>query len=101
VRLYERALTQAEIQSLMVGPPPVTSPRIVAVELNGSNLIFNGTNGVPGTLYYVLTSTNLALPISSWMRAATNQFGPDGSFAFTNAVILGAPQEFYLLQLAP
>ncbi|TAK98316.1 MAG: hypothetical protein EPO07_12195 [Verrucomicrobia bacterium] len=96
VRIYSRALTQAEIQALAAGPPP---PRIAIVGVIGANLVFNGTNGVAGGSYYVLTSTNVALPWANWTRVATNQFAADGSFVCTNGISPVAPQRFYLLQL--
>jgi hypothetical protein len=47
----------------------------------------------------VLTSTNLALPLSNWTRLFTNEFDGDGNFNFTNVPDTNAPQVFYLLQL--
>jgi hypothetical protein len=47
----------------------------------------------------VLTSTNVALPLANWTRAATNIFGPGGTFVFTNAVNPVAAQSFFVLQL--
>src|SRR6185369_12906953 len=78
VRLYERVLTQAEIQSVMVGPPK-TAPRFAGYGLSGSNLILSGTNGMAGQPYYVLTSTNLALPPGQWIPVATNFFDGNGN----------------------
>jgi hypothetical protein len=101
VRIYERVLLQAEIQSIMVGPPPMTQPRIAGVTMNGPDLVLSGTNGVPGGTYYVLTSTNVARPLLNWTRVATNAFAGDGGFSFTNPAAANAPQQFYLLQLAP
>lgn len=101
VRIYERVLSQAEIQSVMVGPPPPTPPHITSFTANESGLVFNGTNGVPGTLYFVLSSTNVAAPVASWARIATNQFDSAGSFTFTNTVSANESQQFYILQLAP
>jgi hypothetical protein len=34
-----------------------------------------------------------------WTCLATNRFGPDGAFNFTNAVNPALPQTFYRLQL--
>jgi hypothetical protein len=98
IRIYQRALTQAEIQSVMAGSP-AKPPRIDGFTLNGTNLVISGTNGTPGGWYYVLASTNLALPLSNWTRTATNQFAGNGSFIFTNAVQTTASRQFYLLQL--
>jgi hypothetical protein len=101
VRIYERVLSQAEIQSVMIGSPPITTPRIAILTLNGANLIFSGTNGPPGLQYVLLAGTNIALPTSNWTRLVTNQFDANGNFAFTNAVNLSTPQQFYRLQLLP
>ncbi len=98
VRIYERALTLAEIQNVMVGPLP-TRPRIARFAVNGANLELSGTNGTPGTAYYILTSTNVALPLANWTRVTTNQFDVKGGFGFTNAISSATPQRFYLLQL--
>ena len=61
------------------------------------NVIFTGTNGVPNWTYYVMTSTNLGLPLIYWTMMATNVFDSGGGFQFTNAC--NAPQQFYRLQL--
>jgi hypothetical protein len=92
VRIYKRALSQAEIQSIATSTAPAP-PRIAAFGLSGSNFIFSGTLGLRGASCYVLTSTNAALPIANWARVATNEFGSDGSFLFTN--VIDAPQMFY------
>jgi hypothetical protein len=56
------------------------------------------TNGTPGSLFYLLSSTNVATPLSNWAKLATNVFDFSGnaSFSFTNG-ITGA-QRFYILQ---
>jgi alpha-galactosidase len=74
-------------------------PRISASLLNGSSLVLSGTGGIPNGEYYVLASTNLILPLSNWTRIATNRFDADGNSSFTNAMVPGRPQQFYLLRL--
>jgi hypothetical protein len=76
-----------------------TRPGIADVSVAGGNLVFSGTNGAPGTTSYVLSSTNVALPVNNWVRVATNVFNNDGRFSFTNAVNPGTPQQFFRLQL--
>ena len=78
-----------------VVPPPV----ITSVELSGSSLVFSGGSGTAGNTYYVLSSTNLTLPLTNWTRELTNTFGTGGSFSVTNPIGTGVPQKFYLLQL--
>jgi hypothetical protein len=74
-------------------------PLISAIIISGTNLVVSGSGGVTNSNYYVLTSTNLALPPAQWTRVLTNQFDSSGNFSFTNAINVGAPQLFYLLQL--
>ena len=72
--------------------PPVFSTPI----LNGANLNFTGTGGIPDWTYYVLTTTNLTAP---WKAVATNQFDANGNFTFTNALNPNSSPIFYRLQL--
>jgi fibronectin-binding autotransporter adhesin len=77
----------------------ITSPpTITGVNLNGTNISMTVTNGTPGSLFYLLSSTNVATPLSNWAKLATNVFDFSGnaSFSFTNG-ITGA-QRFYILQ---
>jgi autotransporter-associated beta strand protein len=64
----------------------VVVPGINSITFSGGKLIFSGTNGPDSGTYYVLTSTNLALPLSSWTSIATNTFSPTGTFSATNTV---------------
>jgi autotransporter-associated beta strand protein len=75
------------------------TPRFNSVVLAGTNLVLSGNGGMVNSNYYVLASTNLARPLAQWTPIATNQFGPNGSFNFTNGVSSGTPQRFYLLQV--
>ncbi len=56
-------------------------PEFQTVALSGTNLILVGTNGIVGTPYDLLTSTNITLPLANWMPVLTNVFGPGGSFS--------------------
>jgi len=73
-------------------------PRINSVTLVGTNLVISGTNGTTSGNYYVLASTNVALPLAGWTPVATNAFS-GGNFIFTNAITPGVSQQFYLLRL--
>jgi uncharacterized repeat protein (TIGR03806 family) len=82
--------------------PPDGSPTMPGFNtsaLSGTNLVLSGTNGWPGQLYYLLASTNIALPRSQWIPIATNPFDPSGNFIFTNPANPSTPALFYLLQL--
>jgi alpha-tubulin suppressor-like RCC1 family protein len=76
------------------------APIIVGISLSGTNLVLNGANGRSGGTYYLLTSTNLAMPLSLWTPCATNVLGATGDFTITatNAVNPNDAQQFYILQ---
>jgi Concanavalin A-like lectin/glucanases superfamily/Putative Ig domain len=81
--------------NITVIPAP---PQIAGAVLSGSGFSFSGSNGAPNATYYVLASTNVALPVSQWPVIGTNTFDAGGNFSFTNPP-LNRPQTFYLLQL--
>jgi regulation of enolase protein 1 (concanavalin A-like superfamily) len=78
---------------------PLTSPHFDSVAINGGKISFAVTSGAAGGIFYLLTSTNISLPLTQWMRAATNQFDSDGNSSFTNSVNITTAQQFYILQL--
>lgn len=72
---------------------PTTNAAITKVTLSGGNMIVQGTNNnVPNTSfhYVVLTSTNVAMPLSNWVAVVTNSFNSDGTFDYTNPASSGA-----------
>ena len=73
-------------------------PNSPNISLSGTNVIISGTNGLTGAPYYVLSSTNLALPLANWTALSTNTF-KSTSFSVTNAVDPSAPRNFYLLRI--
>jgi hypothetical protein len=79
-------------------PPAVTS-----TVLSGGNLILSGSGGASdaGLNYLVLTSTNVAAPLSTWTPVATNTFDGSGSFSATNAVSAGSGQKFFSIKVLP
>ncbi len=78
---------------------PTNSPSFGNLAMSGNNFVLRGNNGVPLGNYYVIGSTNLALPVTNWTRLATNQFDATGSFTFTNVLNPNSSQWFYRLQL--
>ena len=73
-------------------------PTISSVSSTPTSFGISGTGGLAGATYYVLASTNVALPISTWTRLATNTFDNLGHFSYTDNSGLG-PQRFYTLQV--
>jgi autotransporter-associated beta strand protein len=72
--------------NLVVTNAFVPQPKINAFSRSGGNLIFSGTNGPANGTYTVLTTTNVALPTTSWTPVSTNTFSPTGTFSVTNAI---------------
>ncbi|HWD21213.1 MAG TPA: autotransporter-associated beta strand repeat-containing protein [Verrucomicrobiae bacterium] len=70
------------------------------VQLSNGNLILAGTGGTPNGGYTLLTSTNIAQPVSTW---ATNTSGTlDGSGAFSNGIPVGtAPGAHFFILRTP
>jgi autotransporter-associated beta strand protein len=75
-------------------------PEFQTASLTGTNLILGGTNGIVGMPYYLLTSTNITLPLTDWTRLQTNVFGPGGSFSNSVPVEPEEPSRFHQLQQA-
>ena len=83
--------------TLLVGG--VGKPQFGSIKLSGTNLVFSGTGGSPGNNYFVLSSTNVALPLTSWTPIATNTFDGAGHFNFTNSVNSSIRRQFFILKL--
>ena len=77
---------------------PANGPSFASAKLAGTNLVFSGINGVASWPYFVLTTTNLALPASKWSCIATDAFDSSGNFVFTNNPNASSPIRFFCLQ---
>ncbi|HEX3719234.1 MAG TPA: hypothetical protein VH595_14855 [Verrucomicrobiae bacterium] len=75
-----------------------TTITAVSVQKGAGTLVFSGTNGVASTTYYVLTSTNLALPLADWTAIVTNTFDGSGNFSVTVPYSSTNSADFYLLK---
>jgi len=85
--------------SLAIVVLPSQPPVIGGVQIIGGSFIITGTNGTAGANYLVLTSTNLALPLTNWTILSTNPFGSGGSVNVTNPLNSNSPQIYYRLRL--
>lgn len=74
-------------------------PTVSTASISDNNFVLKGTGGPANGTVYILTSSNLSLPLLQWSRLATNQFDVSGNLSFTNSVNPNTPQAFYLLQL--
>jgi len=75
------------------------APLITGINLNGSQLVMQGTNGLTGFHYTLRSSTNIALPMNQWTTiSAGNAFnGP--TFSITNTINPANPQMFYRISV--
>ena len=78
---------------------PVPQPEISELSILGASTVMSGSNGVPQWPYVVLSSTNVAMPITAWKISETNEFDSTGYFTFTNTLDPSAGRLFYLLRL--
>jgi polygalacturonase len=95
---YLNTNTAGQVILIAYSPAP-TPPGFAAISSFGGNVVLSGGAGSTNGPYYVLTSTNLALPRNQWTRSAVGQFDSNGNFIFTNAPGTNTPQRFYMLQL--
>jgi hypothetical protein len=77
-----------------LNPPPM-----LAMAQLGTNLIFAGGGGPAGGTNYLVSTTDLSLPLAQWSRTATNGFDLSGNYAITNTIAAGVPQQFYRISL--
>ena len=82
--------------TVLVGPAinPITNN----FALQGTNLVISGTGGLPNGRYFMLSSTNVALPKASWTRLGPFPFDGSGSFSFTNGITSNPAQRYFQLQ---
>ena len=95
--VYGSFLVTTTATSVVLTNFQVSRPVIGNISMSGGQIMVTGTNGVAGGNYYVLSTTNLALPATNWSVMVTNQFSPDGSFIFSNSLNPNTPQTFYRL----
>jgi hypothetical protein len=81
----------------VVAAPP--QPVISSTAVSGGNLILIGMGGSTNGTYRVLTTTNVATPLTNWTVLATNSFNTNGTFQATNPISPSHPQEFYRIQM--
>jgi hypothetical protein len=75
-------------------PPP-----LINATVGGNTVTLNGTKGAPGWTYYILSSTNLAMPLNQWTVITSNSFDGNGHFSFNDSADSTTPQKYYRLSL--
>lgn len=73
---------------LSVNPIQVQLSSAVTAGRHGQpgTVTLNGSGGVPGSKYEIITSTNLLIPSAVWTQVITNQFDTNGDFSQTFTV---------------
>ncbi len=80
--------------------PPSVPPTIQKISIVGGNIVISGTNNVGTTgTYHVLTSTNVALPLTNWTVLTNGSFDGTGNFNVTNAIDSTKRDGFFILQV--
>jgi hypothetical protein len=93
VSLYKRGEINDALMFVGASLVPVFTQPVLA----GGNLVLLGTGGSANSTYRLLTSTNVALPASSWTPVLTNTFDSDGSFSNAIPIDPLASTSFYCL----
>jgi len=74
-------------------------PVLAVIPISATNILLTANQGSPGTLYTVLTSTNLSSSSTNWVSISDNAFAQNGAFCLTNTIPTNASQRFYRLRL--
>lgn len=76
---------------------PAFTPVITNVLISAGGLWLAG-RGWTNASFYLLTSTNLAVPLTNWSCVLTSQFDANGNFRLTKAINPNLRQTFYMLR---
>lgn len=94
LRIYDYVLNDAQI-TMLAG----RAARIASIRNDGTQAVITGNGGPPEGTYYVLSSTNVALPLAQWTCESTNQFDESGNCTYTNTINPADKSKFFILQL--
>jgi autotransporter-associated beta strand protein len=72
-------------------------PQITAEGVSGANFVLSGSGGLVGATYYVLATNNVAAPLVTWPRIATNVFDASGNFSASIPITAG-DNRFFTIQ---
>jgi hypothetical protein len=84
---------------IIIGNGLSPSPQITSISLSGTALSISATNGLPGGLWTILQSTNVALPLNQWQTNLTGNFDGSGNLSTNIANAATNLQEFYILKV--
>jgi sugar lactone lactonase YvrE len=77
-----------------------TNAPVVSAQLTFAQLLANGAfqftfTNTPGFTFTVLSTTNVALPLTNWVNLGTVTNASPGVYQFTTQPVTNSPQEFY------
>jgi hypothetical protein len=78
------------MQDLTVYAVPALLITNIALMLGG--IVLSGTGGTSNSLFRVLSSADVTMPVTNWPAISTNTFDADGNFSLTNPVSPGTTQ---------
>jgi hypothetical protein len=94
--VYFYTVAASNVCGLSASSSEVSVPLLItSTIMTPGNIIFGGWGGVPGAAYYLLSSTDPALPTTNWTILGTNVFGAGGSFQVTNISQPKLPQQYF------
>jgi autotransporter-associated beta strand protein len=73
----------------------VALPQFTGYSISGSTLTLSGAGGKSNGTYYLLASTNVAAPVTNWVRLQTNLFDGSGNFSTAVTVSPATPKQFF------
>ncbi len=87
--------SSVKIDDVVVLPQPIQGP----LSLSGTNFVLTVSNGLAGLTYYVLMTTNLALPLNQWTKMPIGNLNTNSSFSIVlSNPVNSDPLRFFGLQ---
>jgi hypothetical protein len=97
--VYFYTVAASNVCGLSASSSEVSVPLLItSTIMTPGNIIFTGWGGLPGAAYYLLSSTDPALPTTNWTILCTNVFGASGSFQATNISQPKLPQQYFRIR---
>jgi autotransporter-associated beta strand protein len=69
------------------------------VTVSGTNIVLSSTGGLHGGQLTVVTSTNVAAPLSAWTTITNDVFDGTGQYSLTVPMNSGSAEQFYLIEV--
>ena len=93
------AAPQAGLAQILPRLLGMTTPAISSVRIQDRHFLLSGSNAVPGSVFYLMTSENPTAPPTAWTAIVTNTFDSCGRFNLALPISPGLPRGFFRLAL--